>query len=116
MKAFLSHSSKDKPLVEAVFEDLGAANCIYDAESFEEGKTSAEKIFGTLDEADLFVLFVSANSLASHWVKHELLVAHNSVAKGRIKGFQVFIPTILLRRTSLNGCRCSTSIVPGSRE
>ena len=48
MKAFLSHSSKDKGVVGAVFESLGAANCLYDAESFEDGKISAEEIFSAL--------------------------------------------------------------------
>lgn len=91
MRAFLSHSSKDKQLVSTVFEDLGAASCVYDSESFEEGKLSAEEIFRTLKETDLFVLFVSSSALASTWLKHELQVAHHNFAKGRIRGFLIFI-------------------------
>lgn len=91
MKAFLSHSSKDKLLVKAVFEDLGAARCVYAAESFEEGKTSAEAIFSSLGETDLFVLFLSRSAIESEWVKYELRVAHNNFANGRIKGVLLFI-------------------------
>ena len=80
MKAFLSHSSKDKFLVTPVFKDLGAANSFFDAESFEDGKRSAEEIFRSLDATDVFVLFVSRNSLASSWVKHELQVAYDRFA------------------------------------
>ncbi len=91
MKAFLSHSSRDKSLVSKVFEDLGAASAIYDVESFEDGKRSAEEIFRSLTNSDLFVLFVSGNSLASDWVQHELRVAYDRYASGRIKEFLAFV-------------------------
>lgn len=37
-RAFLSHSSKDKILVEAVARKLGNKYCVYDTFSFEEGQ------------------------------------------------------------------------------
>ncbi len=36
-KAFLSHSSKDKPLVEKIARQLGRNNCHYDNLTFEAG-------------------------------------------------------------------------------
>ena len=73
-KAFLSHSSSQKELVTKVSQDLGSKSII-DSKSFEEGMKNLEEILTALDSTDLFVLFISNESLNSKWVKEEILIA-----------------------------------------
>ncbi|WP_065220250.1 MULTISPECIES: toll/interleukin-1 receptor domain-containing protein [Butyricimonas] len=70
-KAFLSHSSKDKELVRRIATELGD-QCILDEISFEPGRKTLDEIFRTMAESDIFVLFISGNSLDSPWVKQEI--------------------------------------------
>ena len=76
-RAFLSHSSKDKILVEAVARKLGNKYCIYDNFTFEEGQKNLDEINKSFEDTDLFVIFLSNNSLESEWVKKELEIAYN---------------------------------------
>jgi tetratricopeptide (TPR) repeat protein len=71
MKAFLSHSSVDKQLVEAVANELGRQYCVYDARSFDTGDMFKRSIERGLDESSVFVLFASRKALESVWVKFE---------------------------------------------
>lgn len=71
-KAFLSHSSKDKDLVRKVALQLGNKNCVLDEISFDPGRKTLEQIFSELDSSDIFVLFISNESLESTWVKKEI--------------------------------------------
>lgn len=73
IKAFLSHSSKDKEsYVEKVASSLGKDNIIYDAFTFEEGERPLDEIIKGLDRTSLFVIFLSESSLQSEWVKKEI--------------------------------------------
>lgn len=76
-KAFLSHSSKEKPLVERIATQLGRNNCHLDSLTFEAGRQTLEEIFKGLENTDIFVLFISENSLESDWVKGEISQAKN---------------------------------------
>lgn len=72
MKAFLSHSSKDKEFIRAIANELGRQFCLFDEQVFntrDELKVSIEKV---LDESSIFVLFLSKNALDSVWVKYEI--------------------------------------------
>ena len=71
-KAFLSHSSKQKPYVEVVAKRSGKDKIIYDAWCFEEGKEIVKEIEEQLEDTDLFVLFISKESLESSWVQSEV--------------------------------------------
>lgn len=71
-KAFLSHSSNDKPLVEAIARQLGKNNCHYDKFTFEAGELTLDEIFKGLDDTDVFVLFISDAALESEWVAKEI--------------------------------------------
>jgi tetratricopeptide (TPR) repeat protein len=71
VKAFLSHSSKDKNLVDAVAKHLGRQFSLYDRFEFATGEEFTEAIRRCLDQSEIFVLFASSNSLASMWVKLE---------------------------------------------
>ncbi|WP_405349674.1 toll/interleukin-1 receptor domain-containing protein [Fusobacterium animalis] len=83
-RAFLSHSSKDKILVEAVARKLGNKYCIYDNFTFEEGQKNLDEINKSFEDTDLFVIFLSNNSLESEWVKKELEIAYNKLLKKEI--------------------------------
>lgn len=80
-KAFLSHSSKDKVLVERIATQLGRNNCHLDSLTFEAGRQTLEEIFKGLEHTDIFVLFISQNSLESEWVKKEITQAKKLLDK-----------------------------------
>lgn len=91
MKAFLCHSSKDKPLVDAVAKQLGRQFCLYDRYSFETGEEFTDAIRRCLDQAAVFVLFASKESLKSIWVKLELEEAWQRKLRESIKRSLVYI-------------------------
>lgn len=76
IKAFLSHSSKDKDgYVRNVAKWLGKDKIIYDEFTFEEGEKPLDEILKGLDHSSLFVIFLSENALSSPWVKREIVEA-----------------------------------------
>ena len=82
MKIFISHSSKDKDsycneVANRLIEDIGKDKVIYDDYSFEAGEKNLNEINVNLGITDLFVIFISENSLNSNWVKHELSTSHS---------------------------------------
>lgn len=90
-KAFLSHSSQDKELIENVATGLGTLSII-DSKTFEAGMKNFEEIISCLDKTDLFVLFISENALNSEWVQKEILLAKERNDKNLIK---IFYPIII---------------------
>jgi hypothetical protein len=88
MKAFLSHSSKDKDnYVRRVAACLGKDNIIYDEFTFEEGEKSLDEIIKGLDITELFILFLSNNALNSDWVKKEIIEAKTRLDTSLINKF-----------------------------
>jgi tetratricopeptide (TPR) repeat protein len=90
-KAFLSHSSKDKGLVEKVASLINAARWELDKFTFDEGATNAEAIFQSMQRSDLFVLFASGASVESPWVRAELRIAQELLYSGKIGGVLAFL-------------------------
>lgn len=80
-KAFLSHSSHEKPLVEKLANQLGRHNCHYDSLTFEPGMKTLDEIFSGLEDTDIFVLFISEHSLQSEWVQKEITQAKKLLDK-----------------------------------
>lgn len=74
-KAFLSHSSKNKDLIEPIGRQLGRNKVHMDSLTFEAGEKTLEEIIKSLDETDIFVLFFSEPALESPWVKSEITFA-----------------------------------------
>ena len=72
MKAFLSHSSRDKQFVRAVALELGRQFCLFDEQTFETGEEFKSSIERYLDESSTFVLFASEHARASIWVDFEI--------------------------------------------
>ncbi|MRW83724.1 TIR domain-containing protein [Pseudoduganella sp. FT26W] len=91
VRAFLSHSSKDKFLINGIYKQLSAAHVHYDEATFEKGETSASEIFEALKNSDVFVLFLSENSVESRWVQTEMTLSQHYFFNGRIKKILVFI-------------------------
>ncbi|MGB9366274.1 MAG: TIR domain-containing protein [Xanthobacteraceae bacterium] len=89
MKAFLSHSSRDKPLVDQVAQLLGPANVELDSQTFDRGLLNVSAIQQALRRSSLFVLFLSQNSLSSNIVNYEALLAQELQARGVIDKFLV---------------------------
>lgn len=76
-KAFLSHSSKQKNLVETIAQRLGRENCVLDKFNFEVGLPTLDEIIRSIEKSDLFVFFLTDESLSSDWVKREIDFAKN---------------------------------------
>lgn len=78
-KAFLSHSSNDKEIVRKVARQLGNKNSVLDEISFEPTRKTLDQIFQELDSSDIFVLFISNESLNSDWVQKEIVRAKENL-------------------------------------
>ena len=76
-KAFFSHSSKQKTLVEILVKRIGRDNCVLDKFNFEVGGPTLDEIIKGLEKTDLFVLFLSEEALKSEWVEKEIRYAKN---------------------------------------
>lgn len=89
-KAFLSHNSFDKDFVEKVFDRLGAARAVYDKATFKKNCDLASQIREGLEDADVYVLFLSKSALASNWVTNEIDIASELKTKWKINKFLIF--------------------------
>jgi len=86
IKCFLSHSSKDKErYVRLVARQIRRETKIFDEQTFEEGMSPIEEIINGLDEASLFVLFISDTALDSDWVRDELTKAKDYLDEGKLQ-------------------------------
>src|SRR5271166_1509170 len=96
-KAFVSHSSKDKALVESVVDELGILRCEYAKYSF-DFVLNNDAIRRALSRCSLFVLILSEHSIRSDFVQEEIRAALESRASGTTKRVVIFA----VDRTSFN--------------
>jgi tetratricopeptide (TPR) repeat protein len=75
MRAFLSHSSIDKPLVEGVYKALEKDAAWLDRAEIEWGELFLERMAKGLENSTDFVLFWSASAAKSEWVRLEINMA-----------------------------------------
>ena len=96
-RAFLSHSSKDKTIVERVASNLGKSQCIFDSYEFENGMPILNEILDGLKSTELFVLFISDNSLNSEWVQKEITLSERNLEnENNKKIFPILIDSNIL--------------------
>ncbi len=86
MKAFLCHSSTDKEYVRIVARRLSRARAMYDEMCFLPGVDFRDSIIKGLDSSDLFVFFVSRESLKSIWCRFELGEAERRINTKSLRG------------------------------
>ena len=82
VSAFLSHSSADKSLVIDVHEALRPGSTWLDRVEIEWGDRFIERIEAGIQSVSDFVLFWSAASAQSEWVRHEAHMAFFRMLKG----------------------------------
>jgi hypothetical protein len=89
MKAFLSHSSKDKYFVRQVADALGTTQIEYDERTF-EFTLNVQAIRRALMRSDLFVAFLSSNSITSDFVAEEERAALEARGRGNLEKVMIF--------------------------
>lgn len=89
LKAFLSHNSKDKFFVHQVAELLGPLRVELDESTFEH-ILNVSAIRAALERSDIFVTFLSENSIHSSFVKEEQRAALEARGRGVLKRVMVF--------------------------
>lgn len=89
MKAFISHSSKDKGFVEKMVGQLRPGTYELDSQTFDLGLVNAEAILKSMKRCDLFCLILSKESANSNYVNFETLLSHEMFARGTIDRFLV---------------------------
>ncbi|MFY1068719.1 toll/interleukin-1 receptor domain-containing protein [Enterococcus sp. AD013-P3] len=103
---FLSHNSKDKPIVEPLAirlrDTFGQDNIFYDSWSIQPGDGIINQMNNGLDKCRFFFFFVSKNSLESKMVSMEWQNAVMKSAQDDVKIIPVrldgaIMPTILLQ-------------------
>ena len=92
MKAFISHSSKQKPFVEGLLKQLGHENCIVDKYDFSPAFKTIDEIVEKIDNASIFVFLVSKESLESLWCEEEVRYV---CEKLKHSNFKLFLPYII---------------------
>lgn len=101
IKAFISHSSKQKPFVHDLVEALGRDYCIVDCYNFEPAYKTLDEIYEKIEQSTVFVLLLSKESLDSDWVNTEIRCA---CKKMEPEGFKRFWPYIIDENLSLEEC------------
>ena len=92
IKAFISHSSKQKKdFVEPLVELLGRDSCIIDCYDFHAAYETLEQIYNQMEKCSIFVFLVSKESLESDWCKRELARAYDKLNNSDQLRFWPFI-------------------------
>ena len=89
MRAFLSHSSKDKWFVGKVAEELGPLQTELDEKTFDY-TFNVQAIRAALRRSDIFVYFLSRESLESTFVKEEHRATLEARGRGSIHDILIF--------------------------
>ncbi len=80
IKAFISHSSKQKQFALDLVESLGRDYCMIDCYNFEPAFKSIDEIYKAIDTSTVFVLLISKEALSSVWVNNEIRYAKNKLS------------------------------------
>lgn len=91
IKAFISHSSKQKVFVTELVEKLGRDFCIVDCYNFKSAYKTINEIYKNIDKSSVFVLLLSKESISSDWVSTEIRYARTKLQNEQIDRFWPFI-------------------------
>lgn len=91
IKAFISHSSKQKSFALELVERLGRDYCIIDCYNFEPAYKTLDEIYRKIENSTVFVLLVSHDSLNSEWVEKEIKIAINKLDSDKLNRFWPYI-------------------------
>lgn len=101
IKAFISHSSKQKEFATRLVNMIGRDYCIIDCYDFEPAYKSLNEIYRAIEKCTVFVLLISRESLSSEWVKKEIDAA---IIKFNPSQLERFWPYIIDTSLSLEEC------------
>ena len=91
IKAFISHSSKQKSYALELVEKLGRDYCRIDCFDFQPAYKTIDEIYRAIDESTVFVLLISRDSLGSAWVEEEIRYATNKLKPGDLDRFWPYL-------------------------
>lgn len=91
IKAFISHSSKQKEFAQELYKKVGADFCYIDCYDFQPAFKTIDEIYAKIDSCTIFVLLLSKDSLASDWVKKEISAATRKFSPNQLDRFWPFI-------------------------
>lgn len=91
IKAFISHSSKQKAFAIELVNKLGRDYCIIDCYDFQPAYKTIEEIYNAIDKSSVFVLLISKESLDSDWVNEEIRYARKKLLPDQADRFWPFL-------------------------
>ena len=91
IKAFISHSSKQKDFALELVNRLGRDYCKIDCYNFESAYKSINEIYRAIEESTIFVLLISRDSLGSTWVEEEIRFAKEKLSKTEYERFGLLL-------------------------
>lgn len=91
IKAFISHSSRQKDFAIKLCNLIGRDFCIIDCYDFEPAFRSIDEIYKKIDDCTVFVLLISRESLKSKWVAQEVSAAAQKFAPSQYDRFWPYI-------------------------
>ena len=101
IKAFISHSSKQKAFALELVEKLGRDYCGIDCFDLQPGYKTIDEIYRVIEESTVFVLLVSRDSLNSDWVQKEIRYAKTKLQPNEMDRFW---PYLIDSSITLNDC------------
>lgn len=91
IKAFISHSSKQKEFALKLVECLGRDLCIIDCFDFQPAYQTEDQICQQIKNASAFVLLLSKDALQSKWVQEEVKIAIEKMSDDDLSRFWPYI-------------------------
>lgn len=91
IKAFISHSSAQKPFVTELVEELGRDKCIIDCYNFDPAYKTLDEIYKSIGKSTVFVLLLSREALGSEWVEKEIRLAKEKLQPNGLDRFWPYI-------------------------
>lgn len=101
IKAFISHSSKQKAFALELVERLGRDYCVIDCFDLQPAYKTIDEIYRVIEESTVFVLLVSRDSLESDWVQKEIRYAKTKLQPNEMNRFW---PYLIDSSITLNDC------------